>query len=169
MHFKKSFEKIIIMGDAGRGKSTLASRLSKKLGIPHHSTDDYFYEVKFSKPREKQQSIHEISKLFHAPQWIIEGTTHHLLEPGLLSADLIIYLTHKNVAYQWACLINRHFRRDNESWLDLLQLMRHVLYKKYGLGYKKGKPTNTDLIAPYQKKTVTLSSFKEIDEFLNTL
>jgi len=42
------FKKIIIIGDAGRGKSTLASKLSKKLNTPHYSTDDYFYEVKFS-------------------------------------------------------------------------------------------------------------------------
>lgn len=159
-------QKILIMGDAGRGKSTLASRLSEKINIRHHSTDDYFYEVKFSKPREKQQSIHEISKLFHAPQWIIEGSTHHLLEPGLLSADLIIHLTHKNVAYQWTCLINRHFRRDNESWRDLFQLMKHVLYKRYGLKYKKGKKNNDEFVAPFKEKVVTLSSFKEINTFI---
>lgn len=157
------------MGDAGRGKSTLASRLSEKLGIHHHSTDDYYYEVKFSKPREKQQSIREISKLFHAPQWIIEGTTHHLLEQGLAPADLIIYLKHKNVAYQWACLVSRHFQRDNESWLDLFQLVKHVLYKRYGLKYKKGKKSNAELIAPFKEKVVTLSSFREINDFINNL
>lgn len=169
MHQKKSFEKIIIMGDAGRGKSTLASHLSKKLGIPHHSTDDYFYEIKFSKPQDKQQSIDEISKLYHNQKWIVEGTTHHLLEPGLPCADAIIHLTHKNIANQWACLIRRYFQRDNERLIDLLKFMKHVLYKKHGWGYKKGKPTNTDLIASYPEKTITLSSFKKMDEFLNTL
>jgi len=36
------FKKIIIIGDAGRGKSTLASKLSKKLNISYYSTDDFF-------------------------------------------------------------------------------------------------------------------------------
>ena len=45
----KSINKIIIIGDAGRGKTTLASNLSKKLGIKHYSTDDFFYEIKFTK------------------------------------------------------------------------------------------------------------------------
>ncbi len=168
MHLKKSFEKIIIMGDAGRGKSTLASRLSKKLGVPHYSTDDYYYEVKFSNPKEKQQSIDEISKLYHNQKWIVEGTTHHLLEPGLLFADTIIHLSHKNIANQWACIIRRYFQRDNEKLIDLLKLMRHVLYKKYGWGHRKGKPTNAELIAPHQEKVITLSSFKEINAFPDT-
>ncbi len=59
------------MGDSGRGKSTLAPRISEKLGIPYHSTDDYFYEVKFSKLRDRQKSIEGISKLFHEPRWIV--------------------------------------------------------------------------------------------------
>lgn len=162
-------QKILIMGDAGRGKSTLASLLSKKLNIDHHSTDDYYYEIKFSKPKEKQQSILEISKLFHTQRWIIEGTTHHLLEPGLAAADMIIYLTHKNILYQWVCLVKRHFQRDNESWRDLFQLMRHVLYKRYGLRHKKGKKNNAEFIALFKEKVVTLSSFKEIDNFINNL
>ena len=159
--------KIIIMGDAGRGKTTLASHLSKKLDIQHHSTDDYFYEVKFSKERDRQESICGVSKLYYNQKWIVEGTTHHLLEPGLIYADTIIYLTHKNIAYQWTCLIKRHFQRDNEKISDLLQLMKHVLYKRYGLGYKKGKMTNSELIAPHQEKVIMLSSFKEINDFMN--
>ncbi len=162
-------KKIIIMGDSGRGKSTLAPRISEKLGIPYHSTDDYFYEVKFSKPRERQKSIEEISKLFHEPKWIVEGTTHHLLEQGLASADAIIHLTYKNIFYQWASQIKRYFQRDNESLVGLYQLMKHSLYKKYGLGYKKGKADNLQLIAPYKEKVITLSSFKDIDDFMNNL
>jgi len=45
--------------------------------------------------------------------------------------------------------------------------MKHVLYKRYGLGYKKGKMTNSELIAPHQEKVIMLSSFKEINDFMN--
>ena len=57
-------EKIIIIGDAGRGKSTLASKLSEKLNIPCYSTDDYFYEVKFTKPRDRQEALSQISNIY---------------------------------------------------------------------------------------------------------
>jgi len=47
--------------------------------------------------------------------------------------------------------------------------MRHVLYKKYHLGYRKEKPTPTEIIEPHKHKVITLSSFKEINNFLNSL
>ena len=47
--------------------------------------------------------------------------------------------------------------------------MRHVLYKKYHLGYRKGKPTPAEIVEPYKYKVTTLSSFREIDDFVNSL
>jgi hypothetical protein len=47
--------------------------------------------------------------------------------------------------------------------------MKHVIYKKHHLGYRKGKLTPTEIIEPHKHKVITLSSFKEIDEFINFL
>ena len=47
--------------------------------------------------------------------------------------------------------------------------MRHVLYKKYKLGNRKFKLTHSELIEPHKHKVITLTSFKEIDEFLGSL
>jgi adenylate kinase family enzyme len=168
----KNLKRILIVGDAGRGKSTLASKISAKLGIPHHSTDDFYYEVKFSKLRDRQESIDNISEVFKNEKWIIEGTTKHLIEPGLHSADLIIHLRYKNIPTQWLVLIKRYLKRDGEvveSAEGLLKLMRHVLYKKHHLGYRKGKLTPTEIIEPHKHKVITLSSFKEINNFLNSI
>ena len=92
---KEILNKILIVGDAGRGKSTLASKISAKLGIPHHSTDDFFYEVKFTKVRNRKESVEKILKIYKNDKWIIEGTTRHLFEHGLDSADKIINLKYK--------------------------------------------------------------------------
>ena len=42
-----------------------------------------------------------VSLLYREPAWIVEGTTHRLIMPGLAAADQIIYLTHKNIFFQW--------------------------------------------------------------------
>jgi adenylate kinase family enzyme len=165
----EKISKILIVGDACRGKSTLAEKLSKKLGIPNYSTDDYFYEVKFSKKRDKQESIRLLSKIFEENKWIVEGTTRHLFKHGLDLADVIIYLEHKNVVAQWFLIFRRFLQRENETLRKSLGLMKHVLYKKYKLGYKKGEPTVSEIIQPYKHKVVTLYSFKEIDSFFNAL
>jgi len=166
---KETLNKILIVGDASRGKSTLASKISEKLGIPHHSTDDFYYEVKFSKVRNRPESIEQIKEIFKNDKWIIEGTTKHLIEPGLNSADKIIHLRYKNILAQWAILLKRYFKRDNETIRGTFKLMKHVLYKKYHLGYRKSKPTPTEIIDSYKHKVVTLSSFKEIDDFIKSL
>lgn len=160
-------QKILIIGEAGRGKSLMAKNLSDKLGIPHYSTDDFFYEVKFSKIREKQASIEQISKIYKNDKWIVEGTTIHLMEPGLTTADLVIYLKHKNIFSQWLILVKRNFQRKDESVRGLLQLMKHTFYKRYKLGYKKVKITQDELIEPYMSKVVQLHSFKEINNFIS--
>jgi len=163
------FKKIIIIGDAGRGKSTLASKLSKKLNTPHYSTDDYFYEVKFSKPRDRQESLTQISEIYKKEAWIVEGTTAWLLDPGMESADIVIYLQYKNIFSQWFILLKRGLKGDYEKLNETLALMKHVFYKRYRLGYKKGKITHKEFIEPHKHKVTTLSSFKKIDEFLKKL
>ncbi|MEI7777143.1 MAG: hypothetical protein WCI52_00890 [bacterium] len=161
----QNYNKIIIIGDAGRGKTTLASRLSTKLGVKHYSTDDFYYEIKFTKPRNREEALGKIRKIYREDTWIVEGTTQWLLEDGLDSSDVIIYLKYKNIFSQWWTIFKRHFKRGDESFKGTFYLMRHVFYKRYGLGYKKGKPTHLDIIAPYKNKVVVLSSFKEINNF----
>ncbi len=165
----KTFNKILIVGDASRGKSTLASKISAKFGIPHYSTDDFYYEVKFTKIRDRKESIDKIKEIFKNEKWIIEGTTKHLIEHGLHSADKIIHLRYKNIPIQWMVLLRRYFERDNETIEGTFKLMKHVLYKKYHLGYRKGKPTPTEIIDSHKHKVITLASFKEINNFLDSL
>jgi adenylate kinase family enzyme len=166
---KKALNRILIVGDAARGKSTLAENLSKKLGIPHYSTDDFFYEIKFSKVRDRAEAVEQIKEIFKKEKWIIEGTTKRLVEHGLHSADMIIHLQHKNIPTQWFILFRRYLKRDNETIFGLFKLMKHVLFKKYKWGDRKGKPTPSEIIDPHKHKVITLSSFKEIDEFLKNL
>ena len=161
--------KIIIIGDAGRGKTTLASRLSEKLGINHYSTDDFYYEIKYTKPRDREDALNKIKKVFAGEKWIVEGTTQWLFEEGLGSSDIIIYLKYNNIFSQWFTLFKRHFERKDKSFKHTLYLMRHVFYKRYGLSYKKGKPTHTDIIAPYKDKVIVLDSFKKINDYINNI
>lgn len=161
--------KILIVGDACRGKSELAQRLSKKLGIPSYSTDDFYYEVKFTKVRDKQESFDGISKIYKKDKWIVEGTTERLIRPGLDSADIIVNLKHKNIPIQWVLLFRRYLRRDNETIGGLLKLMKHVLFKKHKLGNRKGKLTPTEVVEPYKHKVITFHSFKEINNFVDSL
>jgi adenylate kinase family enzyme len=162
--------RILIIGDSGRGKTFLASKLSEKLGIPYYSTDDFYYEIKFTKPRDKQESIDNISKIYHKEKWIVEGTTHHLIKSGLDSADIIIYLKYNNIFFQLFSIIKRHFTRKDASFYQTLLHIRHVIHKRFQTKadrQKMGQMTTSERIKPYKQKVITLTSFKEIDCFVN--
>ncbi|MFA5987582.1 MAG: hypothetical protein WC797_02950 [Candidatus Paceibacterota bacterium] len=162
-------KKILIIGDAGRGKSTLSSRLSEKLKIPHCSTDDYFYEVKFTKKRDRQEAYDLILKFFNGDKWIVEGTTRYLLKPGMEMADTIIYLRHKSLFCQAIVLFKRWWNGKDDTLFNIFGIVKHSFAKKYRLGDQRGKKTYAEMIEPYKDKAVVLSSFSEIDEFVERL
>lgn len=168
----KTLNKILILGDSGRGKSVLASKISEKLDIPFYSTDDYLYDIKFSTFKDKQKSLEEISKVYQSDKWIVEGATHYLLKPGLELADIIIYLKYDNIFSQWAIIIKRFFKRKDENILRMLWLIWHVLYKRFQTKksrLKLGQMTNSERLEPHKHKVITLTSYSEIDEFVNSL
>lgn len=169
---KQVFNKILVVGDPGRGKTTFATKISKKLGIPFYSTDDYLYAEKFTIYRDKKEAIVEISKVYHSDKWIVEGTTHYLLKPGMESADIIVYLKYDNIFSQWISIIKRYFQRKDKSILRTLWLLWHVLYKKFQTKESRlrmGQMTTSERIEPHKHKVITLTSFKEIDNFIESI
>lgn len=162
------YSKILIVGDSGRGKTTLANKLADKLEIKKYSTDDLFWEVKYTKPRDKAISIDIVTELCKKEKWIIEGSTKHLIAPGLESADLILLMRFKTIFHQWFFISKRHFvqRHKTESLKTFFILLRHVYYRRFNLGYKKGSVTLEKFIEQYDKKVILITSFKQVHEIL---
>ncbi len=168
----RNSKKILIIGDLGRGKTTLAKNISKKLNIPFFSTDDFLYEKKFSAYKEKSKSISEISEIYKKDKWIVEGTTHFLLKNGLEPADIIIYLKHDNIFSQWHSIIKRYIKREDKDLLRTLWLLWHVFYKKFqtkNSRIKNGQMTTYERIESYKNKVITLNTFKDIDELIKSV
>ncbi len=159
------YKRILIIGESGRGKSVLAHKLSKKLSLPFYSTDDFFWEIKFSKPHDREGSKIKIKEVYATEKWIMEGSSTHLFRPGLDSAEIIINLVFGNIFQQWWSLIRRNRTRKHES------LSKHMVYvtrKRFGIGNNKEK-LKAELLKTYTNKIIVLKSFKEIDSFLNSI
>lgn len=162
-------KKIFILGDAGRGKTTFAQKLSEKIKIPHYSTDDFFWKIKFTVPNDREKSVEEINPIYDKKEWIMEGTTRRLIVKGLEKADIIYFLKFKNIFYQYYFLIKRNLTRKNERLIDLWNLLKHITYKKYKRGYGNHLPPLEELLEPYKNKVVVLSSMKEINKTLESI
>lgn len=163
------YKRVLILGDAGRGKTTFAERLSEKISIPYYSTDDFYYKVKFTEPNDKKKSVEEIGRVYAQDKWIVEGTTRRLIREGLERADIIYLLEFKNVIHQYFFLISRHFKRTNESLLGLWQLLKHVTRKKYKKEYANYMPSLHELLEPYKEKIIKFNFLREIDQYLESI
>ena len=162
-HPLKKMDKILIIGDAGRGKTTFAKKLSKKLKIKYYSTDNYFWEKKFSKKRDREQSSFLLKKtLKNKNRWILEGTTTRLITPQMNNADTIIWLKHKFLTSQIIIILKRHKVRGGETKKELFKFMLYLIKIRF---HKRNKKIR-GLIENNKDKVIILNSFKKIDEFV---
>ena len=161
-------KRILIVGAAGRGKSTFAARLSAKTGIPHCSTDDFYWKVKFTEKNDKSRSIEEIKAVYLKDVWIVDGTSRHLIADGLESADIIFHFEFKHLIFQYYFLITRFVGRKHERFIDLWDLLKYVTNMRFGRGSAGAKTPYIELLKPYEKKVVRLDSMRAINAYLES-
>ena len=158
--------KIIIIGDAGRGKTTFAEKLSEKLGIPKYSTDDYYWETKFSKARSVEESNEMARLCFEKDSWIVEGGSRRMLIIGMPKADKIFYLKHKSFLNLAWVICKRSFGRKHETLKNTFDLIVYQFKKRNKIGKHKSVESFEELIKPYEDKVIRLDSFEKINNYL---
>lgn len=84
--------KILIVGIVASGKTTLAKKLSKLLGIKHIEIDSVVHDDVSGKKRSEAEQKKMFNKLNKEDSWIIEGTLRKHLFYLCDMADKIIYL-----------------------------------------------------------------------------
>ena len=84
--------KVILLGNAGAGKSTLARRLLEREPAARLSLD----EIAFSEGAERRPLAHSIADaqrfIDRHDSWIIEGCYADIIEPLLLHCDRLLFL-----------------------------------------------------------------------------
>jgi adenylate kinase family enzyme len=163
------FKRILIVGDSGRGKTTLAKNLSAKFSIPSYDTDDFFWKTKYTEPANREQSVIEINKIYDKPEWIMSGSTRHLVEYGLEKAEVVFYLKFKNIFFQYYSIIKRSLARNEEKLVDLWNLLTHITKKKYKKGYGTHMPSIEEMTEKYNKKVIVFYSYREINSYLKSV
>lgn len=161
-----NYKKFLIVGDAGRGKSTLAKKLSTKLNIKHFELDDIFWLEKYSIIRDKKEQIKLILDILNKEScWVIEGSTRYMVELCFDSADCIINLSFRSIFDQWYQIIKRNIQWKR-SLKETVVFCIQVFKKRYGIGNSKGKIPVKEMLKPYSNKVIELDSWKKIDEFM---
>lgn len=111
--------RVLVIGNSGGGKSTLARRLGEKLGLPVIHLDMLFW-----KPGWVESDRHDyrtrILEALKAPAWICDGQGPATFPERMALADTIVWI-------------------DQPRWLCLLRVIHRAITYRHG-----GRPDMTE-------------------------
>jgi adenylate kinase family enzyme len=96
--------KIHIIGGPGSGKSYIAAKLSKMLGLPRHELDNFFWDHEsdfFGSQTHPVKRAEKLNKVMAQEKWIIEGVYNSWLEESFRQADYIFVLKTNVYVRDW--------------------------------------------------------------------
>lgn len=150
--------KIRIIGGSGCGKTFLARRLSRELGIPHRDLDELQWDNasdSYGQKRDARERDALLWEILEQDDWIIEGVYYAWCLQTFADADRIYLLRAPKALYR-ARIIRRFIRRrlglepgKRETLKSLLALLRWA--DKY---QKEAMPEIRRILEPYAHKVI---------------
>jgi len=151
----RTYNKIILVGAGGSGKSWLAKRIAALTGYPLYHLDKEFWRPGWvMTPRDEK--IARQNEIISGDKWIIDGNYNSTLETRFAAADLIIYLDiSRIVAIMSAAKRSGKKRSDLPDYLE-----EHTAFNKEFIQFAKwiwyypkdGRKTIMDLHEKYPDK-----------------
>ena len=163
------YNRIMIIGNNGSGKSFLSKELSTITNLPLIHLDKEYWRPNWSKP-EKDEWINKQRKFISNKKWIIDGNHTDTMELRFKAADIIIFLD----INRFLCLVSIILRCGKKR-SDL----PHYLDEKFDRGFlrlsrglwsfsKTRKLAIMDLHNKYpDKQFFVIKSRKKVNKLLN--
>jgi adenylate kinase family enzyme len=166
-------DKIVIIGNAGGGKSILTGKLGKSMNIPIFKLDKLQWNPGWiPTPTDKFNKLHD--DILAQPKWIIDGfATWESIEKRCKEATTIIFIDHSIVIHLWWAL-KRQFlcifrpRPDFVEGCPMLPMTSKLIKMIFAID-KIMKPKILNLIEQYtnSKEIFHLKGPKELKAFTN--
>lgn len=103
----RNARRILVIGCAGAGKSTLSRSLSTRLGLPYIPMDREFFWLPGWKLRDRAEIKRMITDAVARDRWIIDGTSPGTLHVRLPRADMVIWLRIPRLMCLWRIVKRR--------------------------------------------------------------
>ncbi|MDX1357442.1 MAG: hypothetical protein R3232_01285 [Clostridia bacterium] len=102
----KRINKIIVIGKAGSGKTTVADILGREFGLPVYYMDRLFFDSQW-KWKPKEESIGKLEEICGRDQWVLDSMGPDTAANNLKKADMVVFID----SSKFICLINVFKRR----------------------------------------------------------
>jgi adenylate kinase family enzyme len=88
--------RIHITGASGSGTTTLGRAVASALAIPHHDTDDYFWQPTAPPYRDKRDSAERLRLMremfLPRAEWVLSGSLQGWGDPVISYFDIVVFL-----------------------------------------------------------------------------
>ncbi|HEX3050884.1 MAG TPA: shikimate kinase [Aggregatilineaceae bacterium] len=166
--------RIVIIGNTGSGKTTLARTLAQRLDRPHIELDALFWEPDW-KQAETAVFRARVAEAIAGEQWVIDGNNHRVRDLVWARAELLIWLDYPLRVHFWR-LMRRTLRRvvhreelwngNRETWKAQF-LSRDSLFVWLFKGYRRHRREWPVALERYSHLTVIrLRSPRETEKWL---
>ena len=150
--------KIHIIGGPGSGKTFLAEKLSKELGISHFDLDDLQWDNKsasYGVKRSPDERDRLLNNVLSHNDWIVEGVYYAWCQQCFADADRIYVLNVPRYKYRYR-IIRRFVRRKlglEKGKKENLKSLRELL--KWADKYQRANLVEIrKLLIPYSDKVI---------------
>jgi adenylate kinase family enzyme len=110
-------QRILVIGSAGSGKSTLSRYLGEKLSIPVIHLDRIYWKPEWVEPG-KEEWLERVRDVISEESWIIDGNYSGTLAVRLEACDTIVFLDMSRLTCLWRVLY-RALRYHGRSRPDM--------------------------------------------------
>jgi adenylate kinase family enzyme len=96
-------QRIVVVGTSGAGKTTLARRLSARLGVPHIELDAFHWEPQW-KEAAPEVFRARVAQALAAPGWVADGNYSAVRDLVWNAADTVVWLDYSLPRIFWQTL-----------------------------------------------------------------
>ena len=170
MKKKTNFQRILVIGCCGAGKSTFSKKLQSILKLELIHLDKYYHKPNWEEPKKAEWN-RIVYSLIQKPSWIMDGNFSGTMNVRIKSADTIIYLDYPTLKCFWRVII-RIFKYHGVVRSDMangckeqfdLEFLHFVL--TFNSKNRKGIIQKLNLVKD-EKKVLVFKTNKQADKFL---
>ncbi|TJY43851.1 DNA topology modulation protein [Cohnella pontilimi] len=165
--------RILVIGSAGSGKSTLSQELNKATNLPIIHLDRYYWKPSWV-PTPNEEWDHFVEEAAKQERWIIDGNYSRTIDLRLKRADTVIFLDMPRILCIYR-IIKRRIKYHGKTRPDLNEECPEKLdwaFFVWVWNYKKrSRPKIIKALETVkdQKQVIILSTRKQVNEFIDRM